>query len=445
MKLLRTLIWITLPALAVSAGAEGLSRADAVAMAVRSNPDVRKSVADLAILDGRGREALADALPELTLVGSATRYRDPSLLNSSSFDSFPPELRDSLTPIPANLYEGVATVKQTLFSFKLGKAIRAARFGQALGREQVRQTERSIALDAIQAYNACLLGLERVRVTEKAVRQKEKHLEMARNRRQAGVATELDVLRSEVDVENQRTELLRARGQVELARGLLNSVMLRPIDDPVDPTDSLTYVAFETTLDQAVREALAHRPEMKAAGLMVKARDQLVGVARAEARPHLDFGAAWGYSVRKPGNFLDANFRKWNAGITLTVPVFDGFRTAGKVAQAQGERDKAAQDETATGNRIRLDAKEAFDRLRVARSILEAAELNVAQAQKAADMTQANYNLGAATTLDVLDTQAALTLAESNRVQGLYEHANARAALRYVMGRDPLDPTNGER
>jgi HAE1 family hydrophobic/amphiphilic exporter-1 len=436
---------MTLLALSVPARAEGLSRAEAVAMAVRSNPDVRKSVADLAILDGRGREALADALPELTLIGWATRYRDPGLLNSSSFDSFPAELRDSLTPIPANLYESVATVKQTLFSFKLGRAIRAARFGQALGREQVRQSERSIALDAIQAYNAHLLGLERVRVTEKAVRQKEKHLEMARNRRQAGVATELDVLRSEVDVENQRTELLRARGQVELARGLLNSVMLRPIDDPVDPTDSLTYVAFETTLDEAVREALAHRPEMKAADLMLKAREELVGVARAESRPRLDFVAAWGYSVRKPGNFLDANFQKWNAGITLTVPVFDGFRTAGKVAQAQGERDKAAQDETATGNRIRLDAKEAFDRLRVARSILEAAELNVAQAQKAADMTQANYNLGAATTLDVLDTQAALTLAESNRVQALYEHANARAALRYVMGRDPLDPANGER
>ena len=61
------------------------------------------------------------------------------------------------------------------------------------------------------------------------------------------------------------------------------------------------------------------------------------------------------------------------------------------------------------------------------------------QAQKALDMTQANYSLGAATPLDVLDAQAALTLAESLRLEALYAHANARAVLRWVMGRDPLD------
>ena len=56
-------------------------------------------------------------------------------------------------------------------------------------------------------------------------------------------------------------------------------------------------------------------------------------------------------------------------------------------------------------------------------------------------MTQANYRAGAATTLDVLDAQAALTLAESLRLEALYEHANARAAVRYVMARDPAgDP-----
>ena len=76
----------------------------------------------------------------------------------------------------------------------------------------------------------------------------------------------------------------------------------------------------------------------------------------------------------------------------------------------------------------------------VGQSILEAAELNVAQAEKAFDMTQANYQHGAATTLDVLDAQAALTVAESNRLEALWEHANARATLRYVMARDPLDP-----
>ncbi len=54
-------------------------------------------------------------------------------------------------------------------------------------------------------------------------------------------------------------------------------------------------------------------------------------------------------------------------------------------------------------------------------------------------MTDANYKLGAATQLDVVDAQQSLRQAENIRNQALYTHANARATLRYVMGRDPLE------
>ena len=74
----------------------------------------------------------------------------------------------------------------------------------------------------------------------------------------------------------------------------------------------------------------------------------------------------------------------------------------------------------------------------MAASVFHAAELNVVQARKAQEMTDANYRLGAATPLDVLDAQAALTQAEFVRVEALHAHANARAGLRYVMGQDPL-------
>jgi outer membrane protein TolC len=143
--------------------------------------------------------------------------------------------------------------------------------------------------------------------------------------------------------------------------------------------------------------------------------------------------------VRRPRNFFDPEFSKWNLAVTLTVPVFDGRRTASKVAQARAARNKVSQDRIDLENRIRLEARDSLDRLNVAREIFEAAELNVEQAQKALDMTQANYNHGAATTLDVLDAQAALVQAESTRIEALYTHANARATLRYVMARDVLD------
>jgi len=435
-----TLLLLLLVAPPARAAEATLSRADAVARALEMNPEVQKSLEDRRRLDGLITEAKADALPDLKVLGSWTRYRDPSLLNSSSFDSFPPELRESLTPIPANLYEGIATLRQTLFSFKVGHAITAARLGRTWGEEEIRRVRQLVALDAIRAYDGYLLALAKVRVAEKAVRQKEKHLEMAQNRRAAGVATDLDVLRADVDLQNARTTLLRLGGERELSRGRLNAVMLRPIDTPIEPSDTLAFAPMDVDVEDAVREAWANRPEAQAIELARRIQDELVGVAKGEGRPSLDFNGAYGWSVREPANFFEGNFAKWSASVMLTVPVFDGFRTAGKVAQARAERDKVAQDKLALENQIRLEARDAVDVLNVAKSVLDAAQLNVAQAQKALDMTEANYKYGAATFLDVLDAQAAQVEAESNHVLALHAHAVARASLRYVMAQDPLGP-----
>jgi outer membrane protein TolC len=424
---------------APDAGPVRLSRAEAVARALQANPEVRKSQATLESLGGRKQEALADALPELDLVGTGSRFRDPSLLNSPGFDQFPPEFRSALRPIPASLFDGGFQLRQTLWSFKLGATLKAARFGLDLGREDVRRTEREVALAAVQAYHDFVLALEKVRVTEQSVVQKEKHLEMARTRREAGVVTELDVLRSEVDLANGRAQLERVRGEADQARGALNAVMVRPVDAPIIPTDALDRRPVRATLDDVVAAALATRPELKVAALNVRVYEQLVKVERAEGRPRVDFVGGYGRAVRDPGNFFRSDFARWNGAVSLTVPVFDGFRASGRVAQAQASVTRAEQDLVAAENHVRLDAKQAVDRLRTAERVLDAAELNVTQAGRALEMTQANYRYGAATTIDVLDAQAALTLAESLRIQGLYDHANARAVLRYVTGQSPLE------
>ena len=219
--------------------AQALTRAEAVTAALNVNPDVVRAREDLNILEGLITEVKADAMPDIKFKANATRYRDPAFLNSPSFDGFPPELLDSLKPVAANLFDGAAEVKQTLYSFKVGRALRAARLQRTLGQEEARRVRQSIALEAVRAYNSLLAMKEYVRINQRTLEQKNEHLTNVRNRRAAGVATELDVLRSEVDVENQRAMLTRSEGRVDLARATLNAVMLRPINTPIEPVDTL--------------------------------------------------------------------------------------------------------------------------------------------------------------------------------------------------------------
>jgi len=422
-----------------TASAQSLSRAEAVAEALGVNPTVKLSLEQVALLEGRIVEARADALPDFTWNTLVSRYRDPSLLNSPGFDQFPPEFRDALAPIPANAVSTSADVRQTLFSFKLGKALEAAKVARGGGEHDVQRARQMTALDAIRAYNTLLFAIEQLRVIQTNVQSKQTHVDYARNRRAAGVATELEVLRAEVDLENARAESLRAENEVAAARAMLNTVMLRPTITPVQPTDTLTVVPFAVDFEAAVKEALDARPELRLLRTQEHVRSLLIDVAAADSKPRFDFNGSYGFAVRRPKNLFDFDFTSWRAAVNVTVPLFDGWRTAGRVAQARAERNTVTQQIAALENQVRLDVQSAFDTLALADRTIQAAELNVAQARRASEMTEANYKLGAATQLDVVDAQQSLRQAENIRNQALYTHANARATLRFVMGRNPLE------
>ena len=421
------------------ASAQPLSRADAVAQALAANPAVKLSLEQVAYLEGRIVEARADALPDITWNAMAMRSRDPGLLNSPNFDEFPPEFRDALRPLPGNAFSTTADIRQTIFSFKLGKAIEAARVARSGSAQEVQRARQQTALDAIRAYNQLLFAIEQLRIISTNVQSKQTHVDYARNRRTAGVATELEVLRAEVDLENARAEAIRAENEVSGARALLNTVMLRPTSTPVVPSDSLAVVPFTENFDAAVAEAIAQRSELQFLRTEERVQGLLVDVAAADAKPSIEFNGSYGYAVRRPKNLFSQDFTRWSGAINIKVPLFDGRRTAGRVAQARSQLNTVTQRIAALESGVRLQVQSAFDALALADRTIQAAELNVTQARRASEMTEANYKLGAATQLDVVDAQQSLRQAENIRNQALYTHANARADMRFVMGRNPLE------
>lgn len=432
---------ILVSVLAVSdvAWAQRLSRAQAVALALSANPQVKQSLEQLALLAGRITEARADALPDVSWNTMAMRSRDPGLLNSPSFDRFPPEFRTALSPVPANAFATSADFRQTLFSFKLGKALEAARIAESAGEHEVRRARQATSLDVVRAYNQLLYVLEQLRVVGENAASKQSHLDVARNRRAAGAATDLEVLRAEVDVENQRADVLRAENEVSAARATLNALMMRPTTEPIEPIDSLRVVPLAVPFDEAVKEALTARAELRTLRVTEQVRDRLIGVAAADSRPRLDLDGSYGFAVRRPENFFHLDFSRWSGVVSMKIPLFDGWRTAARVAQATAERNLVTQQIAALENQVRLDVQSALDALALASRTIQAAELNVVQARRAVQMTEANYRLGAATPLDVIDSQQALNQSENIRNMALLSHANARATLRFVMGRDPLE------
>jgi outer membrane protein len=419
----------------------GLTLQQAAALALERNPQALMARARTDALAGKIKEVRSQALPNIALNGSGLRWRDPSFLNASSFDKIPPEFRDALTVTPANLFDYSISISQPLYtSGKVGTALKLASLeSEGAGVDQAR-TDQEIRLQVIRAFCGLLLAQEQVRVARETVQQREKHLEMAAARFAAGAATQVDVLRSQVSVANAQPALIRAESGVRQARSVLNNLLVRPLDFPTEAVGTLDFrPGVALSLGEVIRRAQEHRPELQRVRIdVLESKDQLK-LANAESRLRLDFNGQYGVSARDPANLLSREFTRWVFTFTVSLPVFDGGRRSGLVQQAVANRRVADLAAVEAESKVSLEAQTALDELARAKQTVEAARVGVREAEQVLEMTQNNYKYGAATTLDVLDAQTALTIARATLIQGLYDHTLAKAQLHYVMGLDPLE------
>jgi outer membrane protein len=123
-------------------------------------------------------------------------------------------------------------------------------------------------------------------------------------------------------------------------------------------------------------------------------------------------------------------------GGQFTWPIFDGFLTKGRVAEAVALRKKASDALAETTRIVELQVRTAWSNLRTARAVLDAQANNVAKGERALELAQIRYNEGDGTQIDVLNAQTALTEAHGSFVDALHNYSVARASLLRATGSD---------
>jgi len=414
---------------------------EAVRIALSRYPDVGKAKDAADVLKGKVREVRAQALPQVTISGAASRMRDPSFLNSSSLDKFPKELLDAMDPVGSNIFMYSVGVTQPLYTAgRIGTALKLASVEAEGSLADIDRAEQDVALEVVKAYYG-LMWAEKYRENVlETQEQRRKHADMAKALYDNGVATEVDLLRSQVAVANGLPEVVRADNGVRQARALLNYYLVRPTGAPTKVTGTFREEDWsDLNLEDLTTEAVRNRPELARLRIAEKSAETMLQLARAENRFRADFNSEYGIMSRLPKNLFDSKFVRWSFGATFTLPVFDGFKRSGMVEQAVANQHAARLEREKVEQQVRLAIQQDIDALNAARETINAARANIVQAERVLEMTQSNYRHGAATTLDVVDAQTALSLARTNLLSGLHDYAVARANLRWAIGRTPWE------
>jgi HAE1 family hydrophobic/amphiphilic exporter-1 len=405
-----------------------LTLEDAVRIATEKNRDVRKARAYQEWVQGKYVEERAGALPHLVAQATAAVTRDEATRR----------LTRDFTPASMTDKELGVTLDQALFTWgKVGAAVRAARSGIASADDQLEHYRQAAVRTVTEAFYDVLFSRRLQAIARETLGQRERQVAEAEQRHQLGTATDYDLLAARVALANQKPEVLRSEGLVAVTLDQLR-VVLAEETQAIDATGSLEAEPEEgPALEEAVRTALEHRPDLKALGRAVEVRQEVVKVLGADDKPRLDLRAGAGYRWLDvgPGAYsAGGDGSNWSAALVLSFPFFDGLATRGRVREAESDLAQARLDVAQARDGVQVEVHSALEQLRVSAEIVRALSGTVGQAKRLLEMSRQGQELGVKTRLEVEDALLNVRQAEANLARAQRDYLVARANLRYVEG-----------
>jgi HAE1 family hydrophobic/amphiphilic exporter-1 len=419
---------------------------EALAIAASHNRDIQKAIEYQKWVEGKYLEERASALPQVAVAGSFVRNfdnRQKDLFNLFSSDGSSGGSGGSSSGTGADLAEifsgrqdaltAQVTVKQVIFTWgQVGAAIRAAKLGFGVADEQLRQFRQAVTRDVTAAYCDALVARDLERIAEEDLAQKQRHLDETVKRQAAGTATDYDVLAAQVAVENARPAVIRGQNAARVTR--MQVAFLLAETGEIDVTGALA-VPLEPvpSYDAVLAQALAHRPELAAQDNTRGVYKELLKVAQAGNKPRVDFSAAWGMGRIALPSVASSGYL-WNAGVYASVPIFDGWRTKGQVAQARTDLARADLDDKKLRESIAVAVRAAIDAVDEASQIVKAASGTVTLAERLLFLAEKGFELGVKTRLEVQDAELNLASAKVNLASAERDYRVARVNLEWVQG-----------
>lgn len=403
-----------------------LTLKEALNYAVQNSVNVRKAKLDI---DGgrfKTEEIRAQALPQITGNGSLTYNPIVGQLVVGPDQSFP-------LGRAWNASAGLQLTQQ-LFNQTVFTGLKAAKTSESYYALTANLTEEQIIEQVANAYYQVLVNRQQLNVIDTNIKNVQVVERIINNQYKNGLAKKIDVDRIKVNLTNLTTQREQTLNAVTQLENQLKFYMGMPVETQITlPTTELKEVQNLPALPDSVN--LAGRTEIQ----LLNVQKELYTLQRkayiAEYYPSLSLTSNYSYTGQS--DKFDVFNRNGSAfwydaaaiGLTLKVPIFNGWATRSRVRQANVDILKSDEDRRQTTNSLNLAYENAKIQLRNSINTIKSQKENVVLAQEIYQSTQNNYNNGLAALTDLLDTENALTSAQNSYTQALLNYKVAEIQL----------------
>ena len=414
-----------------------ITLADAIQTAYRTQPRLRVFLEGIHEAQGNEEIAFSPYLPTLagTIAGGGFDLNVQGQV-ANGFTFLP---IGGAVPIGLNLETGYGLGDVRLqwlicdFGRREGHYCQA-KLGVEIASLQSERAYQTVANEVAVAYYQVLRAASLRRIAQEAVRRAEDDLGVAKKLEKGGVIEREKVLRVEVQLAQSQRLLDSAEGSLAIATAAINVAMGVDVSSPTSVAEVDVMPPPPNSLPECLQTAVSQRRELNVARSGVQIAQEGQRVAKADFLPKI---VAEGDYLNFEQTTPRANLGLGLGFIKLEWGLFEGGRRVGELRVADSKTRSAMALAQTIADTISFQTVEAWHQMATALKAIDLAKPAVTQARENYRLVKARAAQGDATATELTDAETALTRAEQDHLNSIYDYLTARARLDYAMGQTP--------
>jgi outer membrane protein len=420
-------LWVLL-----TAQMEVVTLESALKTAHQVQPQLRQARAQTDVARARADVARSPLLPQVNASGLYQRSTSNFVLrpgqNPNNTMGMPPTF-DTF-----NFWNFGVTLSQQIYDSQVTiDRFRAAR----VTAESVQQSELFIALgvelNVRTAFFAARARRSLVDVARETLANQERRFQQVEGFVRVGSRPEIDLAQARTDRANAQVQLIRAEADYSAAKAQLNLAMgiERPTDYEIADEMLAPVDVEDRDLETLADEGKKARPDVMALERLVRAQELTIRSTWGGFGPSI--GATMG--LTDAGGDITNLGWNWNATLNVNWNLFAGLLTWSQVKEQKAQLSSIKAQLDAARQQVRLDVETARLAVKAAKGSITAATEALINARERLRLAQGRYTAGVGNSLELSDSQLALTNAAAQKVQADFDLATARAQLLRALGR----------
>lgn len=422
----------SVPVAKPSDGPIGLTLGQAIRLGLQTNLGVIAAGNSSQAAGAQRIQALSALLPNVSVNASDTVTQTNLAAFGFKFN-LPPGINFSIPTIvgPYNYSQAQAAVTESVYDPVARRNYRASKELERASGLSAKDARELVVMAVAGTYLQAVASMARIESQRAQVANAQAVYDQAQIRKQAGTNARIDVMRTLVELQSQKQRLNSLESDLRKQKLALARTIGLPLDRDFTLTESLAPNTIPIPEPAtAVQQALSQRSDLQAAEAQVHGAELAVDAARAERLPSVTFSGDYGLLGPNPAQTHGV----FAVTGSVNFPVWTGGRIKAAVQQAEAALHQRQAELADQRGRVEQEVRSALIELETSTGQLQLAASNRDYAAETLHEARDRFNLGVASTVEVVQAQEQVAGAEADYVSSLLSLDLARLSLSRAAG-----------